>query len=159
MPFELLERRTDTVLYIPSVDDQIGEGADWKAYLRTGREDHLHLQGDPIRFRVRPAVQKYIERAESSTGISRSQTLQDLNADFARELTRWVVVDIENCPDSWRTIDDGTAEGLKVRLTARERGEVVLTREIVDRLPDIACLEISGRALTLAVAPAETRGK
>jgi hypothetical protein len=159
MAFKLLERRRDTILYVPSVDDQIGEGADWRAYLTTNQEAHLHLKGDPVRFRLRPAVQKYIERTESATGISRTQTLTDLNADFARELTRWVTCDIENCPEEWRTLEDGSADPIKIRVTARDRGEVVLAREIVDQLPDIVCLEVAGRALTLALAPETMRGK
>jgi len=159
MGFKLLERRRDTVLYISSIEEEIGEGADWKAYITTGQEGHLNLKGDPARFRVRPAEQRLIERAESATGISRSNTRQDLNADFARELCRWLVVDIENCPDEWRTIDDGSKEGQRIRITARDRGEVVLSREIVDRLPDVVCLELAGRGLTLAIAPEEARGK
>lgn len=143
MGFRLLERATDLYPFITPLDEAIGDHDAWARYSESGDESILKLSGEPTRFLIRPAEQRLIEQAEHWVGKGGTP---ELSRATARELVRVCVGGCENPPEDWPK-----------PVMARERGETLLAREVVDRLPQEATLTIALFALRLGHGVANWR--
>lgn len=160
MALRLLERRTETVHFISRLDTAIRNPDAYNEYLRTLDESILDLEGDPTRFGVKAPEDPELERAEADSGGRRTDADGNVSAAFARSLCRYVVQTIENPdPDTWKTPASEAGPPEVIRPIMRERGSLVLAREVVDRLPAVTAYEIGVVALRLREQPEGLRGK
>lgn len=134
--FRLQETRDDHVTLVYRLDDCVGPAADYAKYLETLDESHLDLQGEPIRFVLRsPNARMRALAVDHSVGaVAHLECLQrgEASAAYMRELARYAICDIKNAPADWPK-----------PVVVRERGHVVLSRELTDVIPEMLCYDVA----------------
>lgn len=134
---KLIESKSDSVTLISSLDEALAKGSDWTAYRETLDEAHLVLSGEPTRFKVRGITQAMQNACLDLTPGGAAAAFQAFAAgscplSYMRELARYAVAGVDNPDPSWPK-----------PVMIRERGYEILSREVVDSLPDTVCIEIA----------------
>jgi hypothetical protein len=144
---KLLEKKTDTVRFIASLDAAIDRAnSNWSAYRDAGcDESHLTLAGEPTRFEVRPLSQAQQNAAMDLSAGGAAECFRQFEEgraplSYMREVCRYAIAGVENPDTDWPK-----------PVMISERGIKMLSREALDRLPDLVCIEIAllSRAMQL----------
>ena len=133
----LLEKKTDSAAFICSLDEAIGAGSNWTEYRKLLDESHLVFVGEPTRFHVRPltASQKSLATDHSAGAEAFFRELASSGSvpmSYMREAARYAVSAVDNPDPSWPK-----------PVIVRERGYAILSREVLDGLPDLVCIELA----------------
>ncbi len=152
MGIKLLERSTRTFeLILPGDEAVVSDVASYREYFKTLDESLLTIEGNPWRFLIRPAEPHIIRKAQALSDCS-GKALDMENSWFCAELARLVAIGIDfgedSPPDDW-----------PAKVTARESGEPVLSREVLNRLGESNCLAIAAVAIRLKTEVEELAGK
>ena len=136
MGFKLYASREDRIKFITSLDDAVVAETEeqrdaFKRYLDTGDETLLTLQGEPVRWQLRPLTMATWELAcRDARGIAVKGIYTDLPT--ARELLRLSCEDADPWPAEWGKKEDA------FRFEYRRK---VLSPQFAERIPPGVCLE------------------
>jgi len=154
MGLQLLERSKRTFSLILPGDDAIlkTEIAEYQKYYHELDESHLTIEGNPWRILVKPAERHLVAKAQSLSETSGKEFAELMdNAWFCSELTRVCVYGID--------FGDDEIPPAFGKVMARESGEAVLSREVLNTLGEASHLAIAALSLKLKVMVEEVPGK